>query len=211
MRKGDFKKGQIPWNKGLKGAQVAWNKGKKHTPEHLINQSNAHKGFSPSLETREKISKANKGKNTWIKGLKLGPRSEETKRKISEAQRGQKRRPLTEKEKRHLSTFNRGEKSKWWKGGITPENQKIRTSIDSNLWKISIFSRNNYTCQKYGIRGGDLQAHHILNFSQYPELRFAIDNGITFSKKAHQEFHKIYGNRNNTLQQVEEFIGRKII
>jgi len=93
-----------------------------------------------------------------------------------------------------------------WKGGITPENMKIRKSIEYRLWREAVFARDNWTCQKYGIQGGKLHPHHIYNFADYPELRFAIDNGITLSKKAHQEFHKIYGKRNNTKSQLEEFL-----
>ena len=48
------------------------------------------------------------------------------------------------------------------------------------------------------------------NFAQYPELRFAINNGITFSDKAHKEFHRKYGRINNTLEQLQEFLNYKI-
>ena len=73
------------------------------------------------------------------------------------------------------------------------------------LWREAVFARDNWTCQKTKIRGDELIAHHIQNFSDFPELRFAIDNGITFSKEAHFEFHKIYGYKNNTKEQVDEF------
>lgn len=199
MKKGDFKKGQTPWNKG-----------KKHTPEHLHNQSEAHKGFVPSLETRKKLSIAAKGKTTWIKGKKVGPRSEETKRKISEAQKGKPRKKHTEETRRMLSEMNKGEKSYLWKGGITPENNKIRISLEYRLFKEAVFARDNWTCQKYMKRGGDLVAHHLQNFSSVPELRTSISNGITLSEKAHKEFHKKYGFKNNTKEQIEEFIGRKL-
>ena len=42
--------------------------------------------------------------------------------------------------------------------------------------------------------------------TSFPEMRFAIDNGITLSDKAHREFHKKYGKKNNTKEQIEEFI-----
>jgi len=74
------------------------------------------------------------------------------------------------------------------------------------LWKDSVFARDGYTDQKTGIKGGKLVAHHIQNFAQYPELRLAIDNGITLSIKSHREFHKIYGRKNNTKEQLEEFL-----
>ena len=90
--------------------------------------------------------------------------------------------------------------------GITPINDLIRKSLEYKLWRKSVIQRDNFICQKYGTRGGRLVAHHINNFADFPELRLAIDNGITLSEKAHKEFHKIYGNRNNNKEQIMEFI-----
>jgi len=151
------------------------------------------KGVKLSEETRRKMRKAAKkrGASKWLKGRKL---SEETKRKLSEVSKN--------KPKPWIS----GKKNSNWKGGITPENIKIRQSIEYRLWREAVFARDNYTCQKYGIRGVELCSHHIQNFAQYPELRFAIDNGITLSEKAHREFHKKYGVKNNTKEQVEKFL-----
>lgn len=107
----------------------------------------------------------------------------------------------------HCDKCSRKIRPRNWKGGITPLNYKIRSSVESKLWIQSVFARDGYVCQKTGIKGGKLVAHHILNFSKYPELRFAIDNGITLSVKSHKEFHKIYGTRNNTQEQIDEFLG----
>jgi hypothetical protein len=90
--------------------------------------------------------------------------------------------------------------------GLSAENHKIRNGIEHRLWRESVFARDNWTCQKTGIKGGELHPHHIKNFAKYPELRFAIDNGITLSAKSHREFHRIYGNVDNTEEQLIEFL-----
>ncbi len=102
-----------------------------------------------------------------------------------------------------------GEKNPLWKGGISPENNKIRGNLKYQIWVKLVFKRDNYTCKKTSQYGGKLTAHHIKNFAQYPELRFDINNGITLSFESHKEFHNIYGKRNNTQEQLIEFLLKK--
>ncbi len=103
-----------------------------------------------------------------------------------------------------------GERHHRWKGGHTPELIKIRTSKEYKLWQDSVFNKDDNTCQRCG-EGytSKLVAHHVLNFAQYPELRLAIDNGITFCKVCHKEFHLRYKKKNNTGDQVQEFLTKK--
>lgn len=172
-------KGKIPWNKGKKGVMPpSWNKGL-------------------TSETDERIKKF----TLKMIGQK---RTEETKKKIGEKSKGRKH---TLEWRKISSERMRGNKNWNWKGGITDEVMKIRNSIEYHLWREAVFARDNYICQKYKTKSiGDLVAHHIYNFSQFIELRFAIDNGITLSKRAHREFHKKYGKNNNTREQLEEFL-----
>lgn len=105
---------------------------------------------------------------------------------------------------------HKGKLSPLWKDGVTPENNKIRSSIEYKQWSREVMKRDNFTCQKYGTKGGKLVAHHILNFSNHEDLRFDINNGITLSQKAHNEFHKKYDKKNNTREQLIEFLNKTI-
>lgn len=167
-----------------------------------------------SKEWRERIGDAQRGK-------KKPPRTDEHKRHISESKKGKPvivkgtKRPLRSKEwSEKISKAKRGkmigEKNHLWKGGITPENQKIRSSLEIKLWRKAVFERDNFTCQKTYQKGGRLVAHHINNFADFPELRTSIENGITLSKEAHKTFHKKYGYSNNTKEQILEFISERI-
>ena len=189
-----FQKGHISWNKGMKGYK---NKGsflKGHLPW------NTGKG---GLYKMPAISKAMKGKKV--------PHTPEWNRRIGEAKKGKKRLPFSDEWKRKIGKAQKGEKHWNWQGGITPVNLKIRNSIEGKLWQDSVLSKDNFACQKCGEkRIRNLTAHHFQNFSQYIELRTSIGNGITLCRKCHQEFHKIYGRKNNTKEQLDDFFERKM-
>lgn len=93
------------------------------------------------------------------------------------------------------------------KGVILDRNEIERHREEYKLWRKSCYERDNYTCQKTGVSGGRLVVHHLNNFAEFPELRTAIDNGITLSDQSHREFHKLYGRKNNTKKQIDEFVG----
>ncbi len=172
-------------------------KGKYHSEETKRKISHSRKGQHLSKEARKKVALAHKGKHL----------SEETKKKISNSLRG---RVFLEEHKRRIGEKSKGrnigEKSGRWKGGITPVNKTIRQSLCSNLWRKSCLERDNFTCQKCGQRGGELNAHHINNFAEFPESRTTIENGIVLCKRCHLNFHKKYGYKNNTKEQLEEFL-----
>jgi len=205
------KTGQIPWNKGLSKEN---NETMKKISERLINRVPWNKSAGVLKEclscskkycvikAREKISKFCSRYCLGINNAKTRVITEETKRKISLSKKGKKR---------GYMPWLDGENHPQWKGGITTEKHKIRNSIDYRLWREAVFARDNWVCQKHKTKGGKLHPHHIKNFSQYPELRFAIDNGITLSEKAHREFHKRYGSRGNTEEQLQEFLKDKIL
>lgn len=106
--------------------------------------------------------------------------------------------------KKGLIPWNKG------MGGIGKLNELQRKWQQYKLWRKSCFERDNYTCQKTGISGGRLVVHHINNFAERDDLRFAIDNGITLLEQIHRKFHKLYGRKNNTKEQIEYFLNSEI-
>lgn len=106
-----------------------------------------------------------------------------------------------------------GEKNANWKGGIARQRSERFTS-EYIQWRKKVYHRDNYTCQCCGIHGAtDFNAHHIMNWKDYPDLRFDPDNGITLCQNCHSLFHSIYGKRHNNQDQLTDFInlyGKKV-
>jgi hypothetical protein len=178
---------------------VRTNTGRTHFPKGHVP---ANKGIK-----RPGVGGVKKGNTPWNKGKKLNYKvwNAGTKKPKVKVPREQWLRNLSLS---HIGKMT-GEQNPQWKGGVTPVHNKIRMSVDYKAWVRAVYERDNFTCQKTQQKGGKLVAHHINNFSSHPELRFAIDNGITLSKESHEEFHKKYGKTNNTLEQLQEFLINK--
>ena len=163
---------------------VPWNKNKKMPDGFSEKISKIVKGRRYPIDCRKKLS-------LRLKGIK---RSEKAKLNMSKA------------------TIGRFSKNKhWnWKGGISSENSSIRGSHEIYLWRKAVLERDNFTCQKTGQKGGKLVVHHINNFSNFPELRTSISNGVTLSLEAHRKFHRKYGIKNNTGEQLNYFLHENI-
>lgn len=157
-------------------------------------------------------NKNKKGYSTSQKGKKFPNKGNGRKGKKDPAasERMKNNNPMKRNEIREKSSLSHkmkiGNLSPAWKGGITPINLKIRNSEEYRIWRKAVFARDNFTCQKTKISGGRLVCHHINNFADFPELQLAIDNGITLSKEEHIKFHSRYGNKNNTKEQLIEFL-----
>lgn len=154
----------------------------RHSDEYKKKMSERLKWHQVSDETRRKISKANKWKK-WSKEAKI---------------------KFWEKYKWRYS-WDKHPNWKWWK---TRPLDNIRNTKEYKTWKRLVFERDNYTCQKTWKTLVELNAHHISNLSVDIDKRFCVDNWITLCEKAHREFHKKYGYRNNNLEQIKEFLSK---
>lgn len=91
--------------------------------------------------------------------------------------------------------LHRGENHWNWKGGITPENHKLRQTKEYKKWRLAVYARDYYTCQDCDTHctSKTIVAHHLKSFNDYIELRFEVDNGITLCRKCHKKRHKEIG------------------
>lgn len=93
-----------------------------------------------------------------------------------------------------------------WKNIQIQNYIRERKSKRYNEWRNKVFKRDSYTCQITNIKSkGDIEVHHIENFSSNIDKRYDINNGITLQKDIHKQFHLIYGYKNNTYEQLIEF------
>ncbi len=159
------------------------NKGKSPTEKAKQKMSESHRGISLSKEHKENISKGMIG-NTHLLGHIHSPT---TKRKMSISHKG----------------LRSGPDSNFWKGGISPLNKSIRSSLQYKNWIIHIFERDDFLCQECGNKGKKLNAHHIKPLHQLLEeynIRcleesficdelWDINNGITLCEKCHKKIN----------------------
>lgn len=96
-----------------------------------------------------------------------------------------------------------------WGPGLTQEQRaegrKRRRPEQFYQWSRAVMAKANYTCVLSGQKG-DVCAHHLFNWADYPHLRYEPSNGICISRSLHKKFHQLYGKRNNTVGQFNDFM-----
>jgi hypothetical protein len=144
----------------------------------------------------------------WNKGLKLSKLPQYSKmgfqkgNKLSDnpksvatrIKKGQHLSSDTELKKGHISWISgkgelfAGDKNPCWRGGIAFRKKSDRAYDDSAYmeWRKKVKNRDNWRCKiaNEDCRG-HLQAHHILPWRDYPELRYELNNGITLCHAHH--------------------------
>ena len=136
----------------------------------------------------------------WNKGrTDLPKHSEATKQKMKLTHKGKLYHPMTEairkkisKTKKESSTTIRGEKHHNWKGGVVDINHKLRGSLEYISWRNEVYKRDKWSCRicKKRCKEKDIVAHHLKLFSEFPELRFSVNNGITLCRSCHANLHR---------------------
>lgn len=90
----------------------------------------------------------------------------------------------------------RGKNNNMWKGGVS---RGKHMGTEYNIWRKSIFERDDYTCQECRNRGCYLEAHHIKSWANFPELRYEISNGIVLCLECHKQTDNYKGRARKEL------------
>ena len=217
-RSDSFRKSQSIRMTGKKGP-LAIHFGKKHSEKSIQKMSKSHKGAIVTKKTRKKISLGLTGfkrpprtkehirkHSLALLGKKHPNRklpppftkdhkiniskggyghitTEETKQKIRETKIGEKN-PM-------FGKF--GKDNPCWIEDRTKlqKSEKDRRSSASNYWRKETKLRDNKKCKLFSNDCmGQIESHHILNWEDYPELRYDINNGITLCHYHHPRGRK---------------------
>lgn len=97
-----------------------------------------------------------------------------------------------------------------WKNELTNEYREYRSNRrldpEYNAFIKLVLKRDNFTCQIcHNTNKGNLVVHHLESYDNNKELSKDVTNGICLCKNCHKNFHKIYGNGNNTRKQFNEW------
>jgi hypothetical protein len=136
MSRNKFKKGSIPWNKGIKLPEKIRRKVVAAGTKSLIAYNKSRKGKHLTLTHKRKLSKALKGRII----------TQEHRKKLSKALKGR-------------TKFNDY-------GLFARIKSLLRLTDKYKQWREAVFKRDHYTCKQCNKTGGRLEADHIKPFSK---------------------------------------------
>lgn len=162
----------------------------------------AKKGVPKTEEHKRKLREA-KLRNPvrfWLG--KKNPMSQECKDKISKTTKGKKKSPMSDIHRKNIGKAGKG-RTPWNKGKKLPQmsgknhpfwikdrsklaKRQERNDTAYREWRQKVKNRDGWKCR---IANQDcidkLIAHHILGWTEYPELRYEVNNGITLCQFHH--------------------------
>lgn len=109
--------------------------------------------------------------------------------------------------------YYKGENSPRYNPELTDEeriaNRKYQAYYE---WRENVYKRDKYTCRKcLDNKGGNLNAHHIYNYSEHEDKRTKLTNALTLCNECHKQFHDNYGYTNNNKKQLEKYLKQTLL
>jgi len=207
-----FQKGAVPWNKGIPHKESSKEKMKKWRSDRS-EEVRANIILALSVpDTKRKLSENNRMRDPIVaercaaanRGKK---RSAEFCKHMSEVRTGYVT-PSSQRKKQsvsmRLAVMNGNHPHVKWRGGTTSLQRILHKTSEYKIWALSVFKRDNYTCQECGRRDGRINPHHIITLSsllvkhrittleealECKEL-WDISNGVTLCIECHKNKHR---------------------
>ena len=109
----------------------------------------------------------------------------------------------------HSKMYLSGNKNSRW-NPLIPIEERInqRHYPEYKEFVKKVMARDNYICQHCGNKIDDKGVvHHLDGYGWCIDKRTDVNNGITLCGDCHSLFHSLYGLKNNTKDQFEEWMG----
>lgn len=177
-----FSKGNQPWNY----RPDALYRDKVWLEEHLAKGLHADEMAELASCSIEAIKK-------WVYayGLSLNKKPSGTKNPWNKGKGGYHLNLSEESRQKRLDNAKkytkRGTESNFWKGGTSTDREIIGAWTRQTAPQVH--QKFNYICQRCGVRGGDLHAHHLIPVFADESLAYEFDNLITVCKDCHAYIH----------------------
>lgn len=88
----------------------------------------------------------------------------------------------------------RGPKSHLYNPSLTDEERlKFRNLPELRDWRKAVLARDGRACQLCGKSDNPICVHHLYSWTDYPLMRYDVDNGLTLCREHHRDFHNFMG------------------
>lgn len=104
-----------------------------------------------------------------------------------------------------LRMANLGPKNHNWEGGKTNKRKALQNNFLYRSWRKRVYERDDYTCQICGIRGGELNADHIMPVCIKQSRIYDITNGRTLCHDCHTKTDT-FGQKARTLKKQMQIL-----
>ena len=147
----------------------------------------------------------------WLRETGLGFEPGEALRGRSPWNKGRRYstgRTLTESHRTAIRAARSGARSNFWRGGCTDERALI--GAWTTMQAPRVHARFDYTCQRCGVRGGELHAHHVVPVWLDETFARVVGNLVTVCGNCHRALHMTVQSELEAASSLRHLVDREL-